>query len=149
MNRRTWLLASITIDTEDCIEPPWRSNGRSPYTIMTVDGRRIGSHVFVCTEVHGTAPAGHQVAHSCGNARCVNQRHLRWATSKDNAADRILHGTSGRGESNPAAKLTVAEVLEVRSAVEAGESKSSVARRYGVSPRLVRFIVQRRKWKHL
>jgi hypothetical protein len=149
VRRSDWLTRSTLVDTDDCLEPPWRSNGMSPYTLIQVRGQRIGAHAFVCAQAHGPAPDGHQAAHSCGNPRCVNKRHVRWATPKENQADRIDHGTTGRGEANPAAKLTADEVLLIRAAVEAGESKSSAARQYQVSVRLVRFIVQRKKWAHL
>jgi hypothetical protein len=36
---------------------------------------------FVCKLAHGSPPTEkHDAAHNCGNERCVNPHHLRWAT---------------------------------------------------------------------
>jgi HNH endonuclease len=38
---------------------------------------------FVCKLAHGSPPTEkHDAAHNCGNERCVNPHHLRWATGK-------------------------------------------------------------------
>jgi HNH endonuclease len=44
---------------------------------------------FVCKLAHGSPPTDkHDAAHNCGNERCVNPHHLRWATRKENMAGR-------------------------------------------------------------
>jgi len=74
------------------------------------------AHVYVCRGAHGEKPTNkHEVAHSCGNKSCVNPSHLRWATRAENAADREMHGTLLTGERSPKAKLTDAQVAEIRS----------------------------------
>jgi hypothetical protein len=50
----------------------------------------------MCKLAHGPAPTPkHHAAHSCGKGHeaCINPKHLRWATPRENAADAKLHGT--------------------------------------------------------
>jgi hypothetical protein len=57
------------------------------------------AHRVMCEIAHGPKPApGFVAAHTCGKGRegCVNPRHLRWASQKENMADKLLHGTSNR-----------------------------------------------------
>lgn len=61
-----------------------------------------------------------------------------------------LRGNSrGRGERNGEAKLTEAQVLEIRSRMRGGESLSSLAAAYGVSKAAMSKIRCGRTWKHL
>jgi hypothetical protein len=55
-----------------------------------------------------------QVAHWCGNRACVAPGHLRWANAKENRLDRLRHGTEHRGSRHIIAKLTEADVSEIR-----------------------------------
>lgn len=55
-----------------------------------------------------------QVAHNDGNPKHNKPINLRWATSKENLSDRINHGTALDGSRNGRAKLTEAQVLEIR-----------------------------------
>jgi hypothetical protein len=41
---------------------------------------------------HGALPDGLLILHSCDNRRCVNPRHLRAGTSKDNINDAVVRG---------------------------------------------------------
>ncbi len=53
------------------------------------------------------------------------------------------------GEQNANAKLTAAQVLEIRAAVAAGEPQHSQVIRFGCSPALICDIVHRRRWRHI
>lgn len=46
------------------------------------------------TSYHGT-----MVLHNCDNPSCINPRHLRLGTAKDNAIDREVRGRSNRRSS--------------------------------------------------
>lgn len=63
-------------------------------------GTKVVSRL-VCELAHGLPPTPkHEAAHSCANGHsgCVNPRHLRWATSKENKADVIAHRAAGIGK---------------------------------------------------
>jgi HNH endonuclease len=94
---------------------------------------------FVCKLAHGSPPTEkHDAAHNCGNERCVNPHHLRWATRKDNMADRDRHGTDQRGEKAYNAILATADVKMIR----------AVARFLRTTRRSPIFMVPRRgRWR--
>lgn len=57
----------------------------------------------------------HQCAHGDGDKLNNNISNLRWATVRENNADKDLHGTERRGSASPRAKFTDAQVVEIRS----------------------------------
>lgn len=66
--------------------------------------------------------------HSCGNEKCINPDHLRWGTGKENAADKILHGTSG-------CKLQDYQVFEVHE--KRSLNTKLLANQYNISERTI------------
>lgn len=113
-------------------------------------GRGPDGHVIVCTEAHGPRPTpGHEAAHSCGVRRCVNPRHLRWATTAENHADKHAHGTDARGERNPAHRLTADQVVAIRSRLARGEHPKDLAAEHGVVPSTIQHIAAGTTWAWL
>lgn len=104
----------------------------------------------MCVEAHGNPPTPeHEAAHSCGRGHegCVNPRHLRWATAKENEADKVLHGTLRRGTDINTNKLSENDVRQIRSSTN--ESGVSLAKRFGVTPAQISSIRRRRSWDWL
>ena len=62
---------------------------------------------------------------------------------------RAARASVNRGEANPAAVLTAANVRDIRAAISAGESQRSIARRYGLAPSHVCRIAKRQIWRNL
>lgn len=110
------------------------------YGTIKADGQMRAAH-RLSWEIHnGPIPPGLQVCHRCDVRNCVNPTHLFLGTAKDNAADMNAKGRHGRGwkavrrgEHHQAAKLSDAQVIEMRAAIAAGEVHRSIARRFGVS----------------
>src|SRR3546814_15498376 len=71
----------------------------------------------MCVLAHGE-PVGDrdQAAHKCGRPKCVNPRHLRWATHRENMADKAIHGTETIDERNGKTTLTEEDVRAIRAA---------------------------------
>lgn len=93
-----WLQAHADYVSDECLKWPFRSNSRG-YAQTVVDGQIMPAARYMCFLAHGEPPTlSLHAAHSCGRGDkgCVNPKHLRWATAKENAADAIAHGTMGK-----------------------------------------------------
>jgi hypothetical protein len=104
----------IQIETDECVV--WlRGLTSSGYGNVMDQGKSLSTHRTALELRVGAPPSqGMHAAHSCSNKACINYRHLRWATPKENAADLALEGRSRVGESNPRSKLTADEVQVIR-----------------------------------
>lgn len=136
----------MNYDGTECHKWPFATtDGRA---VMLVDGRTCFVARLVCEAVRGPAPSDeHQAAHSCGNGdeACVTKRHLSWKTPSANQMDRVEHGTSNRGERCGSAKLTGADVLEIRASH--GKVRQKVlAAKFGIKVKTVSAIQARRRW---
>lgn len=135
--------------TDACIEWPFCKD-KDGYGKI---GRYGRAHRTVLEISHGPAPSEvHEAAHApdvCHNPSCVNPRHLRWATVKENSQDRFMDGTDPRGERGGNTKLTEREVAEIRQALSEGQKIPKIARKYAVTYQSVRNIAIGRTWRWL
>lgn len=101
----------------------------------------------------GTIPDGMCVCHTCDNPGCCNPAHLFAGTMADNMHDRDRKGRSkigGAGENNPRAKLTAAQVAEIRSKyIPRLYPQEKLAKEYHVKPYTIYEIISFRKWKQV
>lgn len=107
---------------------------------------------LVCLAFHGSRPTGaHQVAHFPDRSKTNNSsKNLRWATGKENAEDRVAHGTSPVGELNPRCKLSESSVLKIRELRSGGMSTPKIHKLYPlVSKSTIEYICAGKTWKHL
>lgn len=134
---------------DDCLTWPFCRTADG-YASINYKGRRTLASMIVCQKAHGPRPSNHEAAHSCGNGNlgCVNPKHLRWATPKENSADKLIHGTHNRGENCGMAKLTGEAVSKIRSALTDGAAINDLAERYHVSPRTIRHIRDGDRWSY-
>lgn len=98
----------------------------------------------------GPRPEGAMSLHSPDPTPTNNTPgNLRWGTVQDNANDTVAMGNTARGEKNGFAKLTTAQVVEMRRDFEAGAKLVDLAVKFGVSRPNVSRIVNRSRWKHV
>lgn len=127
---------------------PWPlATDRDGYGTLKVGGKSIKAHRAVASLFYPHRPQA-VVRHLCNNPSCVNPIHLRPGTALENAADRVANGRSGNlsGERNGRAKLSEAQVIEVRSSSKNG---AALARQFGVSKVLICSIRRGTAWSHV
>lgn len=112
---------------------------------------------LVCEAFHGPKPTLiHQAAHNDGVRTNNRPDNLRWATPQENSDDKKLHGTELRGERNGNARLTSANVLEIRAIYAASMghryvkrgTRENLAARFSVGISAIKDIVAGRSWPH-
>lgn len=140
-----WLNEHVDCQSDHCLTWPFSrlSNGRPQ--IKGGSAARV-----MCALAHGAAPSPkHEAAHSCGKGHegCINPKHMYWATSAENDADKIKHGTLVAGERHPGAKLTSAQVRAVRD-LDGTMTQREIARRFGISQSRVHSILHGKARKH-
>lgn len=142
-----WLHDMLGKAHDGCVIWPYGKHQKG-YGAVKEDGVQHLVHRWVCERVHGPPPThDHEAAHSCGNGHlgCVAPDHLRWATHKENMADSIALGRTGRGKPGTARKLTADDVREVRR-LRGQLSQRQIAKRFGVSQGIVGQVQRRELW---
>lgn len=111
----------------------------------------IGAHRVAYERANGPIPDGLFVCHRCDVRLCVNPAHLFLGTAAENNADRDAKGRHrvAKGEANHSAKLTAPQVRRIRERCQSGESRSALAREYGVAATSIYEIATRRTWRHV
>ena len=145
-----WLNLHANYKGDECLTWPFATS-EGGYGRVWFDKRPMPANRAMCIIVHGypISPSD-EAAHSCGNGHlgCVNPNHLRWATSAQNAADRIAQGTVPRGERHSHAKVTAAQVEQIR-ALRGKLSQREIARLFGIGQSRVSAIQRRAGWTHI
>ncbi len=138
---------AINAKSDECILWPYTTSGRCQRPWIKHKGARGYAARFMCAEVNGPPEHdGLHAAHSCGNLKCINPRHIRWATAVENAADKVKHGTAPRGENQGASKLKEWQISEIRMRKE---SVKSMSEKYGVSKSQIYRILNGDRWAYI
>ena len=111
-------------------------------------GRHEKAHRLAWLASNGPIPEGMNVLHRCDVPACVNPAHLYLGTLKQNTADMLARNRRAPklGSNSPSAKLTEAQVREIRAATG---THASLARKYGVTPEMISIIRRRLAWTHI
>jgi hypothetical protein len=104
------------------------------YGQMSVAGKVVYVHRRAWEVARGGIPAGMYVCHHCDNPPCFLPAHLFLGTNSDNQRDAVAKGRKPRGEQHLGARLTDAQVEEIRATTG---NQREIAKRYGVSQSLV------------
>lgn len=128
-------------------------SGYRQVKLVHVDGYQIEVRLsrLVLETFVGKAPTQkHQAAH-CDNEKLNNKlENLRWATPKENNADKIVHGTRQWGQHSGMAKLTPREVLSIRKAFDAGANNlTDLSRKYKCGRTTIGNILAGNTWRNL
>jgi hypothetical protein len=144
-----FLQKALASDTNDCILWPYATAGAG-YPKINLAERQTGAHRAVCEMTHGPCVDGkNHAAHSCGVRLCVNPKHIRWMTAKENAAEKKGHGTNNDGEKHGLSVLTDKQAEQIRQMFESGTRQAEISRSFGVGKMIVSRIVRGESYKAL
>lgn len=135
--------------TAECIEWPYATNSKG-YGHLVVDGRDVLAGRQALVMFTGENPPDLVARHGpCHTRACVNPRHLSWGTEIDNAQDKVRDGTNLDGAAHHQARLTEADVREIRQRYADGALQRELAAEYGVSRGHIGGIVTGRFWRRV
>lgn len=146
------------------------------YGIIALRGKVVGAHRFSWQADRGVEPPPDRfICHRCDNPACVNPDHLFLGTRQENVDDMMRKGrhvapsgerngarrhperfaearAAHRGEGSGTAKLTAAQVMEIRRRFKAGESRTQLAKAFahtGVTYDAIKQLIRRATWAHI
>lgn len=125
----------------------WRgARTRSGYAQVWYNGRmqRAARVSFVLANT--SIPDGTEVCHTCDVRMCVNPSHLTADTHQANMQDAVAKGRIC-GERNSRAKLTWAQVRDIRTHYGDGATMEQLASVYDMHKATIQGIISHRTWK--
>lgn len=132
----------------DCWE--WRGcRDKNGYGLVQYQKRQYRVHRVSYLLHYGEFSGDLLVCHECDNPPCVNPWHLFLGTNAENTADRDRKGRAARGEESNRAKLTEADVLEIRAMAASGSRTKEMTDRFGISYNMIGAIARGDFWKHI
>lgn len=145
----TFLKSVVENPPNECVLWPFALSkagyGRVQYQGDSVRAHRVSLMLFSGPPNDDSLYAAHTPV-ICHNRSCVNPKHLRWATPLENVRDKRKDGTQHRGTDVGIAKLNEDQVLAIRAS---DETRSEMAKRYGVTRSTIAAIQKRKSWKWL
>lgn len=131
---------------------------------LSANGRARTRRVnrLVCEAFHGLPPtAKHHAAHNDGDVSNNRKDNLRWATGKENEADKRVHGTAAigdrhwsklqpekraTGEGHGLAKLKADDIPKIRADKR---YQRTIAAEFGVTQRTIWMVKSGKTWRHV
>lgn len=106
-------------------------------------------HLLVLETFVGPRPPCMEGAHNDGIPINCNITNLRWDTAINNNHDKYKHGTMSIGTKNGCARLTEANVMEIRALALKGFTPKMLKDRYPVDVVNIRRSMRGESWQHL
>lgn len=113
------------------------------YKQVTLKGKRQYIHCLVMlTFSPEHTPERNYINHKDGNKANNRVENLEWCTPSENSFHAYDTGLRQRGENHPEAKLTFAQIQDIRVKYQNGETQQSIADQVGVCRQQVGKIVR-------
>jgi len=104
------------------------------------------AHRFSYELYNGPISNDLHVCHTCDNPACVRPDHLFLGTDKDNMEDKVKKGRQTKGSTNGQAKLSEADILDIRSKQL---SYKEYMKKYNISRSHIYDIWNCKRWTHI
>lgn len=141
------------------LKPQSANSGGYPMVSLWKNAKPVSCyvHTLVLTLFVGVCPLGLECCHGDGNSANNRLSNLRWDTRSANNLDAMAHGTwkkppllDRRGEAHPSARLTEAQVIEIRRAYAAGGvTQAKLGAKFSVDPSTISDIIRGKRWAHV
>lgn len=100
-------------------------------------------HKLVASHFIGEKPKNLQIRHLDWNKLNNKSSNLKYGTAKENAADRLAHGTNASGSKIGTSKLSENDVLEIRKSYKKRGDMVKLASKYNVSCANIYMIINK------
>lgn len=145
----TKIFQDSKLSESGCLE--WQKTITDGYAVKRIDNKLQRIHRIVATYLIPNPDNLEMVLHSCDNRACINPRHLRWGTQKDNMRDLSLRKRGGKtyGDNHPGTKLSEDDKNKIRSEKDSGVTQTYLAKKYNVHQSTISLIVNNKKRSRL
>lgn len=89
------------------------------------------------------------VLHACDNRACILPQHLFLGSIEDNTEDMMLKNRQAKGSKHSHAKLTEADVLNIKKLFKAGATQKELCKQFNMSSGSISLIVRGITWRHV
>lgn len=134
--------SAVHSDTDQCILWPYAKD-EIGYGKIIINKKKYRAHRLVLTLCKG--PNELDVLHGCLNKSCVNPRHLRFGTEKENIEDARKDGTLAIGSKIGCSKLKEEQIPTI---LEDKRTLREIAKDYGVDHKTIHRIKSGQGWLH-
>lgn len=135
------------------LKPVRGSSGYMHVKLSAASARRtVNVHILVAEAFLGPKPTPrHEVNHRSGIKIDNHDHNLEWVTASENRIHRydVLGSKAAHGEKVGSAKLTEANVREIRARRAAGETCNAIAADYGIRHQHVSRLAIGQRWAWL
>lgn len=134
-----WSKVAIRGGRDQCWE--WQGQIIKGYGYFRLNGRKVLAH-RLAFELRNKRPPVNDVLHSCDNKACVNPRHLRDGTHRENMIEATQRGRMDF-------KITSDDVRQIRRMRAEGERCVDIAQSFNITAEYVSGITTGRYRKHV
>lgn len=122
------------------------SKNTDGYGQFKINNKKHLAHRVSYEIYSGDITCGLMVLHSCDNPSCVNPKHLRLGTSKENTKDMITRNRKGSNKK----RINPNIACKIRKMYSSGNySQRQLANIFNTSPTNVRNIIKFNTWKRV
>lgn len=109
------------------------------------------AHRVIYENYYGEIPKGMVIMHLCDNPKCINIKHLKMGTFKENSIDMVnkKRNKPTRETKHPNCKLLNKDIPEIKDMYKNGFTQTALAKKFGVDQALISKIINNKLRNYL